>query len=1074
MKKTLTILLFLYSFHSNAQGPATWNINSSYTHPALVIDGTTTYISLKDVPSGISITSNSYWSTLDSLSPSIAPSGLDSLTSVDASEIEGLTVPPSATHDNFYFGFSHIKELGASDYLLNSVGIKEYSEWQSPPLTYFGPSANGNESTLTYKFQFSGSIISAKARINLSVWNFNAPGAFGSGQGSASAWASADGQEWVNLINLPVPQTFSSGQTFEDMLPESVLGTKEIYLQIRMEVSGAPNSSYTTAQFGRSDANALKDIFYLDANYTSSVSHSDGLIAYYPFDGNASDMSGNNNHGVVFGATLSEDRYGRLSHAYNFDGDDWIELPHNKLLNGQSNVTIAAWYKLNNGAGEGQIISSGDYRGGNDPIHLRLGPSGSTQFSLHNISTSYTYSSMNSRWYHLAVVLKSDESSSQLTVFINGENIAYSEKTLQVIYYDVNMPTIIGALEGRPFYSSPGQFFNGSIDDVRIYNRAFTSTEIDELFESEKPKYPSSASFFDIDAQSQNNEVSFSAPKSSYYKVVLNALPDAKFDVISYWSPPNQWMSGFQYSVDSGSPIDHRFGPFSSKEEAFSAFEDLVLFLDEGQVITFSDPDYSLFDNSGGTSLVLYPIIYNDSFDPSDGLVAYYPFDGNASDMSGNGNDGTVYGATLSTDRNGDANKAYSFDGVNDYIKVGGPSALTNGENQTISVWVKGSDIGNPIYWDDDTQSGGDMKISIHEGSVIRFKRTGNVVLYTTDTVDMSNWNHIVVSFKDDTTYKIYINGSLSLKEDLVDNLELDDRTHISIGSGHNGYQGFFNGSIDEVRHYVRTLSDREVAALYELERPHFDFAHCMEKLPGGSLIAIPKGYAAPGGLTLKSRGEEYDLYEVTGMVTTMEQTIETGKSLGRIEGKSEVLANPSAYGLFTESDLNSTRENAWSEGQMIGKSFGELSVINQPGSFGLKSLSEFNNAKSNSLIDGHSEILGEVVSLLKSISETNNLEIPDSLRNHSYSDFFNQSGAIDLKIIELAIEQFIDFADSAVSSPYTTGWFYSRNLGWMWTDKTVFPYFFRSDEGWIYFKKGFNQPRFFNYDTKSWFEIQE
>lgn len=545
--KISPLLLFIVLLFASlkAQGPLTWNINSSYTHPALVINGSTTYISLKDVPSGISITSNSYWSTLDSYIPTETPSGSDAITTPDASEVEGLTVPPSVSHDNFYFGFSHIKEEGASDFLLNSVGIKEYSEWQSPPLTYFGPSANGNESILTYKFEFSGDVVSARARVNLGVWNFNAPGAFGSGQGTASAWASTDGQAWVNLINLPVPQTFSSGQTFEDMLPESVLGTKEIYLQIRMEVSGAPNSSYTTAQFGRSDANAPKDIFYLDANYTSSVSHSDGLIAYYPFDGNASDMSGNNNHGVVYGASLSEDRFGRLSHAYNFDGDDWIELPHDKLLDGQSNVTIAAWYKLNNGAGEGQIISSGDYRGGNDPIHLRLGPSGSTQFSLHNISTPYTYSSMNSRWYHLAVVLKSDESSSQLTVFINGENIAYSEKTLQVIYYDVNMPTIIGALEGRPFYSSPGQFFNGSIDDVRIYNRAFTSTEIDELFESEKPKYPSSASFFDIDAQSQNNEVSFSAPKSSYYKVVLNALPDAKFDVISYWSPPTNGCQGF-------------------------------------------------------------------------------------------------------------------------------------------------------------------------------------------------------------------------------------------------------------------------------------------------------------------------------------------------------------------------------------------------------------------------------------------------------------------------------------------------------------------------------------------------
>ena len=54
----------------------------------------------------------------------------------------------------------------------------------------------------------------------------------------------------------------------------------------------------------------------------------------------------------------------------------------------------------------------------------------------------------------------------------------------------------------------------------------------------------------------------------------------------------------------------------------------------------------------------------------NNGLVAWYPFDGNASDMSGNDKHGTVNGATLGTDRHGHANKAYSFDGVNDYISM--------------------------------------------------------------------------------------------------------------------------------------------------------------------------------------------------------------------------------------------------------------------------------------------------------------------------------------------------------------------------------------------------------------------
>ncbi|MEZ4577795.1 MAG: hypothetical protein R2875_07210 [Desulfobacterales bacterium] len=71
----------------------------------------------------------------------------------------------------------------------------------------------------------------------------------------------------------------------------------------------------------------------------------------------------------------------------------------------------------------------------------------------------------------------------------------------------------------------------------------------------------------------------------------------------------------------------------------------------------------------------------------NDGLVAFYPFNGNANDESGNGNNGTVYGAGLTADRHGNLNSAYNFDGINDYIDIG-----NNVKPQfpiTVSAWVK-------------------------------------------------------------------------------------------------------------------------------------------------------------------------------------------------------------------------------------------------------------------------------------------------------------------------------------------------------------------------------------------------
>ena len=71
----------------------------------------------------------------------------------------------------------------------------------------------------------------------------------------------------------------------------------------------------------------------------------------------------------------------------------------------------------------------------------------------------------------------------------------------------------------------------------------------------------------------------------------------------------------------------------------------------------------------------------------NDGLVAYYPFNGNADDDSGNGKNGTVMGATLTTDRFGNANSAFSFDGVDDYIDIG--SFPINFDYTTVSFWIK-------------------------------------------------------------------------------------------------------------------------------------------------------------------------------------------------------------------------------------------------------------------------------------------------------------------------------------------------------------------------------------------------
>ena len=79
------------------------------------------------------------------------------------------------------------------------------------------------------------------------------------------------------------------------------------------------------------------------------------------------------------------------------------------------------------------------------------------------------------------------------------------------------------------------------------------------------------------------------------------------------------------------------------------------------------------------------------SYVPTSGLVSWYPFTGNANDMSGNGNNATVNGAVLTSDRFGNSNAAFSYDGINDYLH-GNASSFPSGD-RTIAIWFYTTNI---------------------------------------------------------------------------------------------------------------------------------------------------------------------------------------------------------------------------------------------------------------------------------------------------------------------------------------------------------------------------------------------
>ncbi len=199
----------------------------------------------------------------------------------------------------------------------------------------------------------------------------------------------------------------------------------------------------------------------------------------------------------------------------------------------------------------------------------------------------------------------------------------------------------------------------------------------------------------------------------------------------------------------------------------------------------------------------------------ADGLVAYYPFNGNANDMSGNGNNGVVNGATLIADRFGNANSAYSFDGVNDYVRITDSNSLNITGDLTISAWIRTNDSMNIIFsnmLETSPHSGYSLSLS---DAKIRFM-SGDMSLWGNSSVNTNLWTHVAITLSGTTATSYVAGGFDTLGTVGVPTASSVDQT---IGASYTPYY-FLNGSIDDVRVYNRALTYYEIQELYSEPEP--------------------------------------------------------------------------------------------------------------------------------------------------------------------------------------------------------------------------------------------------------------
>jgi len=203
----------------------------------------------------------------------------------------------------------------------------------------------------------------------------------------------------------------------------------------------------------------------------------EGLIAYYPFNGNANDESGNGNDGTVLGAKVIQDRFGQLERAYDFDGrDDQIMVRAMHWPHGKSPRTVVAWFK-SSADKPGNIVSFGDGKKTGRRFSLRLMP-GKLNFIGENRDATFPLSPKPSpqTWGQYAVVYDG----SIVACYWQGQAKRVFPMNLDT---DGRFPLVIGSNT----INRRDEFFKGAIDDVRVYNRALSAAEVKALYEYEKP-----------------------------------------------------------------------------------------------------------------------------------------------------------------------------------------------------------------------------------------------------------------------------------------------------------------------------------------------------------------------------------------------------------------------------------------------------------------------------------------------------------------------------------------------------------------------------------------------------------
>lgn len=244
--------------------------------------------------------------------------------------------------------------------------------------------------------------------------------------------------------------------------------------------------------------------------------------------------------------------------------------------------------------------------------------------------------------------------------------------------------------------------------------------------------------------------------------------------------------------------------------------------------------------------------------DINEGQVAYYPFNGNANDESGNGHDGTLNGPSLTYDRFGNENSAYSFDGVDDMIIVPDNGDFNTGWELTIALWI--NFLSEPPCSPTSFVSKSAWLVGSNTGYIfpyIGYSGCGDfgLITYTNywnfnrsfsfySIPEPYSWHFYAATYKNGER-KVYLDGELVATDSQYAGLPIrSNSNNLTIGN-QPGTNEWAHAEMDDIYLYNRALSDEEIRELFNIKPASIE-----------AVVQIE-----PGTLNLKSNGNWITVY---------------------------------------------------------------------------------------------------------------------------------------------------------------------------------------------------------------------